>query len=353
MTFLLLIVGQQLSGQSLNGGQPSVSARTSASFKLYNSYLKSGKDSLAFKELTALCGDPARNFDSCLDILKQLNGAKKFKNLSVASGKLLSTHPHKASAWWIYAQCLSQEEKYADARDAYLQGIKIDSGLVAVWEQILILDEKTGSDEDALSHVRKVLLLFPDQPEIFVLSGSTLIRLNMFSEAVKVLNDGLTLVVKNDKLTAQFYMNLGEAWHKMHDDDRSDYAFEISLKYDGNNIYALNNFAYYLSLRNKDMNKAERMIRKALELSPDNPSFNDTYSWVLYKLGRYREALERSDEALKGMKDPACEVLDHHGDILYSSGKLEQAVEFWKKAKAKGDCSEFLDKKISERRKLP
>jgi Tfp pilus assembly protein PilF len=92
------------------------------------------------------------------------------------------------------------------------------------------------------------------------------------------------------------------------------------------------------------------MSKKAVTLDPKNSSFQDTYGWVLYKLQRYDDAKTWVGKALEDKDSVSAEVMEHYGDILYKLGNSEQAVEYWKKAKAKGPGSVLLERKIAERK---
>ena len=130
----------------------------------------------------------------------------------------------------------------------------------------------------------------------------------------------------------------------------SDKAYEKSIQAKDNNSYALNNYSYYLSLRSKELDKAEQMAKKAVTLEPQNASFEDTYGWVLYKIGRYEEAETWISKALEDKEAISAEVLEHLGDVLFKLGETDKAVEYWMKAKNKGKGSEFLEKKITDRK---
>jgi len=113
------------------------------------------------------------------------------------------------------------------------------------------------------------------------------------------------------------------------------------------NVVVLNNYSYYLSLREKDLEKAERMSKQCVELSPNQPTYQDTYGWVLYKLKRFNEAKEWLQKAVEGDgKSPV--VIEHYGDVLYQLNQKKEALEYWKKAKNTGGDSELLNKKVSE-----
>ena len=82
------------------------------------------------------------------------------------------------------------------------------------------------------------------------------------------------------------------------------------------NVVVLNNYSYYLSLREKDLEKAERMSKQCVELSPNQSTYQDTYGWVLYKLKRFNEAEEWLKKAVEG-GGKSHVIIEHYGDVLY------------------------------------
>jgi tetratricopeptide (TPR) repeat protein len=81
------------------------------------------------------------------------------------------------------------------------------------------------------------------------------------------------------------------------------------------------------------------------KLEKDNASFEDTYAWILFQLGEYKEAKVWQEKAMKSDSANAT-LLEHYGDILSKLGEVDKAIENWKKAKEKGSDSKTLDKKI-------
>ena len=124
-------------------------------------------------------------------------------------------------------------------------------------------------------------------------------------------------------------------------------AYDSSLVYNADNIGTLNNYAYYLSLEKKNLDKAEEMSYKTVKAEPKNSTFLDTYAWILFEKERYAEAKLYIDEAVKNESDCGAAVLEHCGDIYYMIGDVEKALDYWKKAKEKEDnTSKTLDRKI-------
>ena len=109
----------------------------------------------------------------------------------------------------------------------------------------------------------------------------------------------------------------------------------------------LNNYAYYLSVRNEQLEKAERMSKRSNELSPAQMSYQDTYAWVLFRLGRYADARIWIEKAVAaGASDGV--ILEHYGDILFELGEHDGAMKNWRMAKDAGGASELIDRKINE-----
>ena len=117
------------------------------------------------------------------------------------------------------------------------------------------------------------------------------------------------------------------------------------------NLGVLNNYSYFLSLENRDLDKAERMSGITVKEEPTNATFLDTYGWVLFKQGAYTMARIYIENAVKySEEEPSTEVLEHYGDILYKTGEPEKALEQWRKAKELGSDSKTLNKKIKKKK---
>ncbi len=147
-------------------------------------------------------------------------------------------------------------------------------------------------------------------------------------------------------------MYLGDTYHSLKDTTESDKAYEKSLSLKNDNAYVLNNYAYYLSLRNQDLDKAETMSKKAVTLDPKNSSFQDTYGWVLYKLHRYDDARTWVGKALEDKDSVSSEVMEHYGDILYKLGDTESGTGILAKSKSKGSRISAFSIKRSPRKRL-
>jgi tetratricopeptide (TPR) repeat protein len=318
-------------------------------------YRKNGQKEKVFEELKAGFENPNLDIDSKVNILMSFFNINQLPDDSKAMvfelAKILTTvHPNDPKSHSIYGDFLVQDKKNVEARDEYLRVIALDSSKFVVWEEVLRLDLVLEKYDHLLEYSNHAIELFPDQPVPYLFAGIGSYQEKKYEDAAKAFNRGLKQVADNDELLSEFYMYLGDTYHSLKDTSASDKAYEKSLAVKNDNAYVLNNYAYYLSLRNSDLEKAETMSKKAVTLDPKNSSFQDTYGWVLYKLQKYDDARTWVGKALEDKDSVSAEVFEHYGDILYKLGDSEQAIEFWKKAKAKGPGSALLERKIAERK---
>ena len=150
------------------------------------------------------------------------------------------------------------------------------------------------------------------------------------------------------KLTASFDTSIADIYHELGNKEKAYQYYDRVLKNDPENVYVLNNYAYFLSVENKRLDDALKMSATTVEKEPKNVTYLDTYAWVLYKLERYKDAKKWMEKLFSYDKNPQGVNYEHYGDILYKLGDVNKAVQNWKKAKKLGDTSEFIDQKIKD-----
>ena len=262
---------------------------------------------------------------------------------------LCAVHTSEAKGHAVLADFLYREKRIPEARSEYRRAVDLDKSKYVLWNQLLIIDSELNDYSLMQIDSKDAIELFPSQPLPYFFQGAALIQSRKYSDAVEILNTGLIYVFDNKPLEGQFYANLGDAYYKLKEFKKSDEAYDKALAADPDNSYVLNNYSYYLSLRNENLDKAEKMSKRSNELEPGNVNFEDTYAWILYRLGKYDQARETMDKILAAT-DPGAVILEHYGDILYRLGLTDEAMKYWLRAKAKGGASEFLDKKITDRK---
>jgi tetratricopeptide (TPR) repeat protein len=117
-------------------------------------------------------------------------------------------------------------------------------------------------------------------------------------------------------------------------------SFEALLKDRPEDASLLNALGYSLADRNEKLPRAEAMIRKALDASPDNPAFLDSLGWVRYRRGDIPGALPHLERAYRIFPDP--EIASHWGELLWLSGKQAEARALWARSLARAPDSKPL-----------
>lgn len=262
---------------------------------------------------------------------------------------LLDTYPEDVKVLTLYADFLIRDNKPAEAREQLRLVIKTEKGKYLIWEQLLLLEIDLNDYDNMLAESKEALEYFPNQPLLYYFNGFANIKKGNNEDAVKSLKNGLNYVLDDLSLKANMYSLLAETYHKTEKMKESDEAMEQVLKIDKDNKAILNNYSYYLSLRGDSLDKAERMSMVCVELEPMNPTFLDTYAWVLYKQKKYDKALVIIEKAYNygGSGNPV--IIEHYGDILFRLGNTGKALEMWNEAFKLGKGTEFLEKKVNQK----
>ena len=261
--------------------------------------------------------------------------------------KALINHPNEAPFHVLSGDVCFQLNNSKKAFEAYEKSLNLGVTDFLIWNRYLILGVELQEYDRVYKNGVRAIELHPIQPTLYLFTGFAASYNKEYEKAITFFNKGLNYVVNNRPLKAEFYNYLGDAYHFFGNDKKSDECYEKSLDLIPDNVVVLNNYSYYLSLREKDLEKAERMSKQCVDLSPRQSTYQDTYGWVLYKLKRFNEAKEWLQKAVEGGgKSPI--IIEHYGDVLYQLNQKKEALEYWKKAKNIGGDSELLNKKVNE-----
>lgn len=154
----------------------------------------------------------------------------------------------------------------------------------------------------------------------------------------------------NPDIVSDFYAVMGDILHEKGLDKEAFESYDSCLQWKPDNFAALNNYAYYLSEKRKDLSKAEQMSYKTIKAEPNNATYLDTYAWILFQQERYQEAKIYIDQTIKNDKAPSGVVIEHAGDIYFNAGESEKALEYWKQASENGNNSAILKRKIEQKK---
>ena len=171
-------------------------------------------------------------------------------------------------------------------------------------------------------------------------------------EAIDATRRGVAVINEdsNKDLVSDFYGLRGDLYHTKGMLEEAFAAYDSCLVWKSDNVPCLNNYAYYLSLTGKNLQKAEQMSYITVKAEPNNGIYLDTYAWILFMQGRYEESKIYIDQALKNDETPSADVIEHAGDIYWKCGDHAAALKFWQQAVDKGGDSKVLLKKLKQKK---
>ena len=254
------------------------------------------------------------------------------------------SNPDDPAPFLFKGDLFLQDRNLEDARKYYVLAIGRNGNSLVAWEQILFCDQQLQRYDYMQLDCEKLIELFPTYANAYLFHSIASRFLKQYDKALKSAREGL-MVADDKEVTLQLLNNLGDVAHYAKQYSLSDSAYEAALLMEPNNSNALNNYAYFLSLRNEKLNKADSMSLRSIELDPDNASNLDTYGWILFQKKDYENARIYVEKSLK-INPESAEVLEHLGDILFKLKEPDKALEYWQRAKEHGADSEALLKKL-------
>jgi tetratricopeptide (TPR) repeat protein len=181
----------------------------------------------------------------------------------------------------------------------------------------------------------------PKDARMCLILGLGYSRLGRNDDAVDALKRGAELDPKNINIVTA----LGDTYNAMKKFKESDDAYEDALKIDAHYPVVLNNYAYSLSERDEQLERAMKMSRESLEKDSANASYLDTYGWILYRIKRYDEALVYITKAVD-LGETNAVVYEHLGDVYYQLKNQNAAKTWWKKAADQDPSNDQLRRKV-------
>ncbi|MDD3744083.1 MAG: hypothetical protein PHX54_10715 [Lentimicrobiaceae bacterium] len=261
---------------------------------------------------------------------------------------LAELHPNEPKALSLRGEILMPFKKYAEARDLFARSIELDPSKYEIWQNLLMTSNYLEDFSRLASDSQKATELFPLQPLPYFLNGWAMFELKSYDSSIASLNKGLKLTTSNHPLKIDFYDLLATVYYSAGQKELSYDTHDKVLQLQPDNAAILNNYAYNLALDSIDLDKANTMAAKAVELDPENSYYLDTYAWVWYKQKNYAKALVFIERAIKASNEVSDTVWEHYGDILFKLNRKEEAWEAWKKAAKAGEGSSFLKQKAEE-----
>lgn len=262
---------------------------------------------------------------------------------------LIEQHPLEPQIRVLYSEYLMFIDNNEGAAEQIDYALNLDPTNEELWTRLMAYHLYAGNYEKAIEVGDKAIRLNPDNVELYSYLGSSCYSVKQYDKAIEVYDKALAIL---DSTQVDDRSNLlsGKADVKfaMGDTIAAFALYDQSLDINPDNPGTLNNYAYFLALSNRDLDKAERMSAKTIVEDAANPTYLDTYAWVFYMRKEYTMAQLYIEMAINNEEQPTSELFEHYGYILLANGDKQKALEQWRKAIELKPDNEQLVKQIEK-----
>jgi len=220
-----------------------------------------------------------------------------------------------------------------------------------LWERYLSLLIQKQEHDSIQIITDRLLNQYSDSPFIPFLKGISLWQMNKSKDALAILEKYEPRIANRSSIIPDYLSSMGDLYHALGMEKKAFKVYDQVLKIKPDHLSVLNNYAYYLSVRGKRLDDALAMSRITVDRDPANPTYLDTYGWILYMLNRYNEAEVFIRKAIVNGSDESAEVLEHYGDVLFMLNRVDEALTYWNMAnklepQRKGLLEKIIRKKL-------
>jgi tetratricopeptide (TPR) repeat protein len=166
-----------------------------------------------------------------------------------------------------------------------------------------------------------------DHAQFYALYASLLDDQKQYQKAVSMLGDAVKKIPNH----AQLHFFLGNMQDHVGDRDGTIKSMRRVLELDSDHVQALNFLAYVFGDSGRNLEEAETLARRALDLQPDDGYILDTLGWILFKKGNFAESVRTLEAAYKKQQNEAV-IAEHLGDAYYQSQMPEKAKKLYQRA---------------------
>ncbi len=294
-------------------------------------------------------------------------------------------HPAEPDLHSLYGSFLAVNDSFAAAAEQFGYAVDLQPEDASNWQLLMQTSISAGDTIAAIDAGRRAIPLFPDNMLFTIYTAAYLSLIDRPAEAIEVLDSFDTSSFNNNDALSDLHQARGDNLYKLGLRDSAFAEYERSLALNPMNAGTQNNAAYFRAVDGIELDKALQLAEKAVQSAPHNPTYIDTYAWVLFKRKDYPAAKLQIDLALSmysaevdsiiGDSDsvligdstdveteiaevveevfyddlPSSEVYDHAGDIYFMNGEPEQAVVYWEKALALDPNNEKIKKKVTHK----
>ena len=310
-----------------------------AMLSLASYYEKKGLDSLYQAQLDSLLLNGKVENGIKVNVMRQLilrseRGDKDSTKIMRLFNSMLAQEQEDADVAMLAAQYYLSKQMNEESKPVLWQVLDIDPENKPARLQLLSFAISKEDLDEVIRICAPAVEYMPEALEFYYYWGIAHFQKKQYDEAMEVFKKGVRQVgPDSDKsMASDFYSILGDLYHDKNMNVEAYAAYDSALVYKPDNIGALNNYAYYLSVERKQLDKAEEMSYRTVKAEPANGTYLDTYAWILFEKGKYTEARIYIDQAMQNGGSESSVVVEHCGDIYYLNGEHEKALEYWKRA---------------------
>ena len=310
-------------------------------------YQKTGQDSLYQLQLDTILMNDNVLSDTKMELMRQniLQSEQTTKDSTqiVALFKRILARPQQnADLAMLCAQYMITKNMKEESVPVLEQVLSLDPENKPAYLQLLSYAIQDNDLDKVIQIATSALEYHPDALEFYYYCGIAHYQKEETDKALEVFTRGVRQInEKSDKqIASDFYAILGDIYHQKGRPEEAYAAYDSSLVYNPDNIGTLNNYAYFLSIDKKQLDKAEEMSYRTVKAEPENKTYLDTYAWILFEKGRYTEARIYIEQALRNGGDKSRVIVEHCGDIYYMLGEKDKALAYWEKADAMKETEE-------------
>jgi tetratricopeptide (TPR) repeat protein len=242
-------------------------------------------------------------------------------------------------------------KKYAAAIEVAKSGLADNPGDLRLTRLEAQALQHSGKSDQGLALLETAVKQHPDEPLAYIVLAQSYSDADKGAQAVKVLQDAQAKF-PNDNTIA---FELGTVFDKQKKYADAEASFRQVIARDPENATALNYLGYMLAERGERLDESVSYLKKALQIEPDNGSFLDSLGWAYFKSDKLDLAADNLRRAADQLQSNSV-IQEHYGQVLFKLGRYDEAIAAWTRALA-GDGDSIdrsdIDKKIrSARQKL-
>lgn len=235
------------------------------------------------------------------------------------------------------------DDDFTHAESMYVYSLAINDTLSEVWVNLALTRAELGYIDNAQTTFDTALVRCPnDSLNILFFNGVFLSHQEEYLQA----SEYYKRVLIADPENTNVLFNLGAAYERGNLFSDAEEIFKKLIKLEPDNALALNYLGYMYADKGIRLKEAQKMIKKALKIEPDNSAYLDSYAWVLFKKGKYKEALKYQLKALQAGDGDAV-LFDHMGDIYSALNQSSEAQKHWRKALELDPENENIKQKLA------